>query len=75
MIHHQMLVAHAAFKNIMVIIYLNQVQYNNFAYAICRDRLQSINWVERKDWLDGLFHPAVVWSNDEDVESGFLGSC
>src|ERR1700754_1956022 len=37
------------------------------------DILLPINKVKRKNWLRGLRHPAVVWNNEYDGDSDFLG--
>jgi hypothetical protein len=31
------------------------------------------NRVDRREWLNGLFHPAVVWDNFYDGSSDFQG--
>lgn len=37
------------------------------------DILLPSNRVARRDWLKGLFHPAVVWNDFYDGNSDFLG--
>lgn len=37
------------------------------------DILLPSNKVAKKDWLNGLFHPAVVWDDNYDGNSDFRG--
>ena len=37
------------------------------------DILLPINQVNREDWLNGLFHPAIVWDQHYDGNSDFHG--
>lgn len=37
------------------------------------DLVLPINRIKRKNWLEGLFHPAVVWEHKYDGEGDFLG--
>lgn len=37
------------------------------------DILLPANKVEQNDWLNGLYHPAVVWDDDYDGNGDFRG--
>lgn len=37
------------------------------------DIILPSNCVARRDWLNGLFHPAVVWNDFYDCKSNFHG--
>lgn len=37
------------------------------------DLVLPINRVKKKDWLKGLYHPAVIWEDEVHEGSDFLG--
>jgi hypothetical protein len=37
------------------------------------DLVLPIDRVQRKDWLIGLYHPAVIWDKEFDGEGDFIG--